>query len=122
MKNLTLLMYIAVSVVLLCSIQDARSYLQHLTSSRLPSASPPFAVSTQKPARSYQVDTMINQNQDLSTSSFSNLQNLKKAKGMGDANQLPELEKLSEADLLNKSPSMDAMSRYVIGLMPAFCM
>ena len=120
MKNLTLLMYIAVSVVLLCSIQDARSYLQHLTSSRLPSASPPFAVSTQKPARSYQVDTIINQ--DLSTSSFSNLQNLKKAKGMGDANQLPELEKLSEADLLNKSPSMDAMSRYVIGLMPAFCM
>ena len=97
-------------------------YLQHLTSSRLPSASPTFAVSTQKPARSYQVDTMINQNQDLSTSSFSNLQNLKKAKGMGDANQLPELEKLSEADLLNKSPSMDAMSRYVIGLMPAFCM
>ena len=116
MNNLTLLMYIfAVCIVLLCSIQDAKSYLQHLTSTRSPPIiATPFAVSTQKPARSYQVDTMVNQNQDMYTPSFSNLQNLKKTKGMGDdANQLPELEKLSETELLNSSPTMDIISRYV---------
>lgn len=99
-----MLMCIVVSVVLMCSIQQTRSFLQHLNPSRSASVSPHFAASTQKPARSYEVETMAK-------ASFSNLQNLKKATGMGDANQLPELEKLSESELLNQSPTMDSLSR-----------
>ena len=104
MNYLSMLMCIVVSVVLMCSIQQTKSFLQHLNPSRSASVSPHFAASTQKPARSYEVETMAK-------ASFSNLQNLKKAKGMGDANQLPELEKLSESELLNQSPTMDSLSR-----------
>lgn len=110
MKNLMMIMYFVVSIMLMCCVQHGKSFF-HLTPNKQHPAPPRFAVSTHKPARSYQVDTMVNQDQDSVTSSFSNLQNLKKSKGMGDANQLPELERLSESDLLNKSPTMDAMAR-----------
>ena len=112
MKNLMMIMYFVVSIMLMCCVQHGRSFF-HLTPNKQHPAPPRFAVSTHKPARSYQVDTMVNQDQDSVTSSFSNLQNLKKSKGMGGANQLPELERLSESDLLNKSPTMDAMARYL---------
>ena len=61
--------------------------------------------STEKPVRSYQVDTL-----DPGSPSFVNLSNLKQAKGISSNTQLPELEKLSESELL-KNPSMEEGTR-----------